>query len=457
MSTVSEIQSQIIAIQQELAILNGQLISASQANDYPRITQINAEIESSRARLSALFTAQREAQSQAALPTASSGAVISEAQQARNDGTTTSTPQAPPGQFVAGDDGTQSPTTLETGTDGRVRTITETQSTPPGPIPPFSQNDDDGYAYPSTPSLQAGVGARSEDNTPPNSSVVQQTINANFNKPITPEPNILDQYASYTYSISWYLLTPTQYNDMQTTQKKNVGGWKLLVQSGGIPVGERYSRNSTTPIFGMDYYMDNLEIASTLAMKGTGAANNAMDIKFTVTEPNGITLLNNLYNAVVTLYRDNNISKDVNYTQAQYCLAIRFYGYDDSGNLVKVGRNGAVVEKFYPFNIINITFRIANKAVEYQVTAKPIPYVTNFSQDRGTIPFAVALSGATVSDVLVGKSTTSQSQGAAGARTSTPEPTPVAPIQPDSASTAELFNDGTGYTPGYDPNAGWSA
>jgi len=34
----------------------------------------------------------------------------------------------------------------------------------------------------------------------------------------------------------------------------------------------------------------------------------------------------------------------------------------------------------------------------------------------------------------------------------------VFPIpQPDSAETANLFNDGTGYTPGYDPNAGWSA
>ena len=33
-------------------------------------------------------------------------------------------------------------------------------------------------------------------------------------------------------------------------------------------------------------------------------------------------------------------------------------------------------------------------------------------------------------------------------------PSPVA--QPDSADTAALFNDGTGYTPGYDPNAGWS-
>jgi hypothetical protein len=29
--------------------------------------------------------------------------------------------------------------------------------------------------------------------------------------------------------------------------------------------------------------------------------------------------------------------------------------------------------------------------------------------------------------------------------------------QNDSAEVAALFNDGTGYTPGYDPSAGWSA
>ena len=34
--------------------------------------------------------------------------------------------------------------------------------------------------------------------------------------------------------------------------------------------------------------------------------------------------------------------------------------------------------------------------------------------------------------------------------------TPI-PAQSDSADTAALFNDGTGYTPGYDPTAGWSA
>jgi hypothetical protein len=38
---------------------------------------------------------------------------------------------------------------------------------------------------------------------------------------------------------------------------------------------------------------------------------------------------------------------------------------------------------------------------------------------------------------------------------STVAPSPFVP-QADSAETAALFNDGTGYAPGYDPNAGWS-
>lgn len=320
---------------------------------------------------------------------------------------------------------------IEYGTNGRLRSTTETQAIPP----PSIVQDEEGNFLPPTPSLQAGVGARGEDNTPPNSNTAQQIVNANFNNEIVPESNVLDQYASYSYSISWYLLTPTQYNAMQTTQKKSVAQWKLLVQSGGIPTASRYSPNSETSIFSMDYYIDNLEIDSYLSMKGTGSATNAADIKFTVTEPNGITLLSNLYNAVLNLYRKNNISKDVNYTQAQYCLAVRFYGYDQNGNLVKVGKSGsnnktnltdprAVVEKFYPFVITNVSFRIANKAVEYQVQAKPIPYVTSKSQDRGTIPYSFELSGTTVGDVLKGKTVgTATASGVEGRQTS---PTPSA-------------------------------
>lgn len=401
------------------------------------------------------------------LGTASAGAVQTEEQLARSENSTTETPQPPSSQLdfeqlaVLPNQTTQdifvgqNLTTvdninenvqfnvsndnqnLEYGTDGRFRPSVETQAIPPPSIVTEEFVD----FTTSTPTTQAGVGARGEDNTPPNSNSTQQIVNVTFNNEIVAEPNVLDQFASYSYSVSWYLLTPEQYNAMQTTQKKSVSQWKLLVQSGGIPTASRFSSNSETPIFSLDYYLDNLEIESYMSMKGTGSATNATDIKFTVTEPNGITLLSNLYNAVLNLYRKNNVSKDVNYTQAQYCLVIRFYGYDQNGNLIKVGRSGtnnqtnltdpsAVVEKFFPFVITNISFRIANKVVEYQVQAKPIPYVTSKSQDRGTIPYSFELSGVTVGDVLKGKTLTNTASSATSeGRQTSPAPAPGTFVQ----------------------------
>ena len=113
-------------------------------------------------------------------------------------------------------------------------------------------------------------------------------------------------------------------------------------------------------------------------------------------------------------------------------------------------------EKYYPFLIENLTFKLANKQIEYQITGKPVAYQTSLSYDRGSIPFQFELVGETVSDILVGKPVGTVQTTDPGARTSSPQPQTTAP-QADSAQTAELFNDGTGYAPGYDPNAGWSA
>jgi hypothetical protein len=55
----------------------------------------------------------------------------------------------------------------------------------------------------------------------------------NPSNPITPSPNILDQFASYTYNLSWYLLTPQQANVLASTSKINTNEWSLLVRSGG--------------------------------------------------------------------------------------------------------------------------------------------------------------------------------------------------------------------------------
>jgi hypothetical protein len=386
--------------------------------------------------------------------TASAGQVVAEEARARDDGAATSNPTVP--SSVLTPTGRINPDNVESGTNAPIKTQVQTQATPPagnGNALPVITGDDDGNPVPGIPTTQAGAAANRDDNTAPNGNRTAQIINSRFNQRIVPESNVLDEYASYTYAITWYLLTPDQYNEMVRSQKKNCASWQLLMQSGGAPTqAAGATANSTATagrnqFFDLDYYMDDLEIDSLVPLKGTGAANTATDIKFKVTEPNGITLIENLYKAVSNLYKEKNVSKQANYPMAQYCLAVRFYGYNDNGELVTTGRRGtggktnltdpkAIVEKFYPFVITNIKFRIPkDRVVEYEVQGKPIPHFYNKSQDRGTIPFAFELTGETVGKVLRGKPVGTVYPASPGERRDSPQPTPSAPSQPAEPTT----------------------
>jgi hypothetical protein len=337
-----------------------------------------------------------------------------------------------------------------------VLRIAESQATPganqntavpASPTPIFTADQvnrnlsaDDG---PKQAPTSGGVGAgtspiasnsRNPDNTPPASSnTSQQVINQTFaNQRIVAQPNVLDQYASYTYAISWWVLTPDQYNSLTSglAPAPGSGNWSLLMQSGGAPTAGR------NQFFPLDYYLDDLEIETVLAGKGTGMSTNGMTIKFKVVEPNGLTLIQNLYSAVQTAALNtsaqtaqqaasgtatpgtvnaNQTSQPPNYGAAQYCLTIEFYGYDERGNLVAPARGQisttgqlattnpqSVIKKYYPFLIENITFRTVANQIEYHVIGHPVPYDTGTSQARGTIPFAFQLSGQTVSQLLQG-------------------------------------------------------
>jgi hypothetical protein len=388
-----------------------------------------------------------------------------------------------------------------------VRTTGETQATPAGgffkswfatPAGPakndvFSSQNVDALGNQTGPSTaddaprkaptSSGTGAGTSstsaksvgaDNNPgPAGGSTKQVLavfNTSANQNITTQPNQLDQYASYTYGISWYVLTPAQYNAMEKAQKANVAGWQLLMQSGGAPAKGR------SPAFPVDYYMDDLEISSKLWGGGKNAANNAVDIRFKVTEPNGITLIQSIFNAVKTAYGSasqaqqsattstaasnnattakspNNTSTDApNYLLAQYCLVIQFYGYDKDGKLVAPAKGSnsgsygqqAVITKYYPFRITDIKFQVANKAVEYLITGKPIPMAYNSSTDRGTVPHDFTMTGQTVEQLLNGQPTTATATSDTadkGARKTTP-----APLTKDSVSSTALMATGADY------------
>jgi hypothetical protein len=317
-----------------------------------------------------------------------------------------------------------------TGEDVSV-TIEQSQSisqqTPTGPIQyqPFSiNNDDDGNLLPPTASRQAGVGAPTDDNFGLSNTTSGTTallnVGTNPGSLITPQPNILDQYASYTYNLGWYLLMPTQFKEITNVSKLDISQWSLLVQSGGAAAqqaGVSQQGNLTNQqssavsgrnkYFTLDYYMDDLEVTSVL---GGGGPSTLTEISFKVTEPNGLTLLPNLTNAVRDLYQETTAANNL----AFYVMVVKFYGWDINGHLITdptkntgtpgatPGITNAVITRYYPFQITEFNFKMANRAIEYQIKGTPQHFQYGQSSGTASIPYNIELTGETVSDVLAG-------------------------------------------------------
>jgi len=261
--------------------------------------------------------------------------------------------------------------------------------------------------------LSAGVAAANEDGASRAPTASQQAVDAEYNQQlkIQPQPNVLDKFASYTYQASVYLLTNTQYERLINGKSKSTDGLSLLFQTGGA--GPAPNRNQ---FFDHDFYIDSITIENSIAGKQTGAAHMSTDIKFTVIEPQGITMLDRLYKAVEQLAPTDGAGA-VNYSAAVYMMVISFYGYDINGNPITAkssqlgsGADSAVVRKFIPFLIRGLKWSVGNKAVTYEFEGAPIGQLVAGSTARGTVPYDIELTNSTVAGVLAGNVNFSKSE-----------------------------------------------
>lgn len=306
-----------------------------------------------------------------------------------------------------------------------------------------------------------------DDGTPTQRRLSQ--IFAGNGELVQPEPNILDQYSSYTYNISIYLLPSSDYANILSTKTVNLRGSQLLMQSGGAPISEAFAAVNTAggpgatvdaagrnQFFPLDYYLDNVSVQSVLPGKGTRSATSNIELSFTVTEPNGITFLDNLYRAVDAMVGGNQDPKRrQNYASQHYLMAIRWYGYDENGQLVKAGRprdsrantdGTAVSEKFIPFMFTGITFKIANQLVEYRCEAVVPQNYGATGQGRGVIPYNIELSAATLGKAFSGSAVINTTPDPAqNGRPSTPTPgaqTSPAPSNANAVRGPGVVTDG---------------
>lgn len=283
---------------------------------------------------------------------------------------------------------------------------------------------------------------------------------------ITPQPNVLDRFATYTYSASVYMMTPDQLDAYTRSGRRNVQGYNLLFQSGGAPNnvggpqgGSGPSNAGRNPFFPLDYYIDSITINNSLFGKSTNAAHSAVDMKFTVVEPTGITLIDNMYRAAQDL-APQTAAGSINYAAVVYLMVIRFYGQDINGNIQQVGAAdsttglsdaNALVEKFIPFKIKEIKFSINNRLVTYEFDTAPIGQMIGAGTRRGTVPADIELSATTVGAMLTGEaqysgatssaanpgaSTTPGTGSEADGRTSSSAPGNENPASPSKANNA---------------------
>jgi len=308
--------------------------------------------------------------------------------------------------------------------------------------------------------------AAPDDNTSRSRTSVNQNINNSTNPSnlITPRANILDQFASYTYNIAWYGLTVEQFRSIKSTVNIDISSWSLLVQSGGAaqqqqgesqPASNAAQFNKingpTTKLatpnrnkyFSLDYYLDDLTIKSKVT--GTNATQTS-EISFKVSEPNGITLFSNLNYAI----------RDLNQTtplMTQFCLVIKFYGWDIDGNLVtdptkNTGSNGAtpsisnsILTRYYPFIISKIDFKLDGKNVVYEVKGIPVQYNKAASSSLGSIQSNLEFTGETVNQVLGGtQNSVANAQATPDGREATNTASPSEQLGPISRSSSTEFD-----------------
>jgi hypothetical protein len=147
------------------------------------------------------------------------------------------------------------------------------------------------------PSVQQTVSTEDQARTNATQTQQQTAVAGNVNALglITPQSNILDQFASTVWSASVYLLSPAQYIELVQSQKRSVNGYNLLFQTGGagINVGGRRGRGSPVgqapgnnapdagrnPAFGQDFYIDSVEFENLLPGKSTQAAHSVSRLK----------------------------------------------------------------------------------------------------------------------------------------------------------------------------------
>jgi hypothetical protein len=237
--------------------------------------------------------------------------------------------------------------------------------------------------------------------------------------------NPLSNYSSYAYNITMYAATPEAISRFVDSQKfnRNDDGFYIIAQSGGIRSTEpRFITNTGKlgPGEGLDFYIDDLNF-EILLPGGDATPSVGAEMQFKIIEPYGFTFFTKWATAINALNQSSAIltkNPKPNLFQQHYVIGIRFYGYDEAGNILTGKEFSALergqttdnetaltddyasFERFFPILVSKATYKLDGRTVVYNIEALAMPLQAGFSIKRGQLSKPTTIVAETVGEAL---------------------------------------------------------
>lgn len=201
------------------------------------------------------------------------------------------------------------------------------------------------------------------------------------------QPNVLNQFITSNYIFTIGCLTNDELNDPDNTYRIN-GPENIILRSGGL-AGPRKVLTAYE-LYGkrIEFFMDNLEIQSTISPNPRSRQTNATKMTWEITEPfsAGLFLQALEVCAIKSGHR--------NFLEAPYILQIDFVGNGENGlSYIEPG-----AKKLIPFKLTNAEFSLTAGGSVYSCTGVPFNESALSDQVQG-IPVDVSISGRTVNEM----------------------------------------------------------
>ena len=236
---------------------------------------------------------------------------------------------------------------------------------------------------------RASPGNQVSIDTTNNVKMPANTPGTNNKAGITERPNVLHNYANWTYNLSWYMLPLGTYNGI--IKSGNVPGNldNLIARSGGVGA-------DLDKAMAGDVYFRNLRFTSVIGNRQSSAATNNFELEMTIVEPYGASLIGELAAMAVNLTGQQSISP----AEVPYLLEIDFAGYQDNGDMVEsiLGKQSGG-KKYIPVRILSIEMSLQSAGAVYVMSMAPYSYFAQTPRYAET-EFGVTLAGNTVIELL---------------------------------------------------------